>query len=329
MKTLFIIFLLGYMNTYSADWRFIMKPVNINNYFAFSSLDSSIFLFANDDMNITIYQSKDDGNSWPKILVIPKVPVFNYNTSTVQALDENNLFFPIELNHQINRFTLEPYSWLASKINSESTIDKIKMIDYDRGIAGNSSQIFRTKDSWINYTTIKVSDMQCLWYGKDESIAYVSNSGSAEYHKSKDNGVSWDSVSLGTFTANRMHFIDGDIGIVIGNVVDTSSSPAIYEDIIYRTSDGGGSWSEVLNSTRNERSELNDIVFINSKLGIATGTSNSIYTTNDAGLTWRKQYVEPLYGTLTRNTHCGYTKTKFIISVDWLGLYSIDFKLMK
>jgi hypothetical protein len=306
-----------------------MKPKDINYYFALSSVDSSAFLLANDDKNITIYHSKDDGLSWPIIYTIPSAQIINYNTNAVDFTDENTLFFPIEMNNQINRLTLNPFSWLASRINSELTIENIKMIDYERGIAGNSNQIFITKDSWENYNTIKVNNLQCLWYDDNESITYVSSSPQAVFHKSLDKGQSWETVKIGDFAVTKLYFIDNNTGIVIGNIVDTNSSPFVYKDIIYRTSDGGKSWKEVLNSTRNERSELNDIVFSDTKLGIATGTSNSVYTTNDGGLSWQKQTLIQSINSPPRITHCGFTKSKFIISVDNLGLYFIDFKKVK
>ena len=197
------------------------------------------------------------------------------------------------------------------------------MIDFNKGIAGNKNQIFITNDSWINYKTIEVYDLQSLWINSNESISYVSNSEIVEYHWSNDKGLNWESVEISDFESTKLYFNDDNLGFIIGNIIDTVSNSTLYVDIIYRTSDGGKTWLEVLHNIRNERSELKDIDFKDSYKGIATGTSNSVYTTKDGGITWNKQIIEPLIGSPSRNTKCGYTNNKFIISVDHLGLYFI------
>lgn len=308
-----------------------MKPININSYFALSSLDSSILLFANDDKNTTIFKSIDDGNTWFKIYYLPKTRIFDYNLSTIDVYNENTIFFLTTFNTQINRLTFKPFSGTASKINSEIGINDIKMIDYERGIAGHYTQLFITNDSWINCKTIKVSGLRSLWYRADESISYVSTHDfdATKYHTSEDKGISWQTTKVGDFTAKKLYFIDDNIGFITGNIVETKSIPTSYQDIIYRTSDGGKTWLQVLDDKKNSQSELNDIVFKDAKLGITTGTSNSVYTTNNGGLTWKKQNVSTQSGNKIRNSHCGFTASKFIISIDDMGLFYIELKNIK
>lgn len=315
------------MNLYSSDWVYATKP-STNFYFSIVNADSNVYLLSNDDNSLTVYKSNNDGLGWSRIYYIPKSYAISYYTNTIDIYDENTMFFPIESNNQINRITITPFTGQASVIKSDFAIDNIKMIDFNKGIAGHKSQIFITKDSWINCKTIQVEGLQSLWYKEEETIYYVSTSelGQTKFHITNDEGNSWQTFPVGGFESRKLYFIDSNIGFITGNI---NTSQTSYRDIIYRTSDGGKSWEEVLNNARNERSELNDIVFKDSNIGITTGTSNSVYITNNGGLSWQKQTIEYSAGFITQNSNCGYTKNRLIISVDYKGIYYIDIKKIK
>lgn len=330
MKLIIIILFISYFNLNCADWKALFNPTT-DYYFAIISQDSSTYLFSNDDKEITIYKANRDGILWSQIYFLPKNRIVDFDAITVDVLDENTIFLPTIFNNQINRISFNPFSGTASKINSEFAIDNIKMIDFNRGIAGHNSQIFITKDSWINCNTIKVSGLQSFWYTIDETISYVSTNelGQTEYLTSTDDGISWQTTKVGDFTAKKLYFKNDNLGFITGTVIETNLTPTTYTDIIYRTSDGGKTWLQVLNNKRINRSELSDIVFKDAKLGITTGTSNSVYITNDGGLTWQKQDVEPLNGVNIRSSHCGYTESRFMIAVERKGLFYIDMKKIK
>ena len=97
MKYLLILFFVASVSTYSSDWKLLMKPANTNNYFALASVDSTTFLFTNDNKDVNIYQTKDNGDSWPIIYSIPSSSILNFNSTNVEVLDENNLFFAFEV----------------------------------------------------------------------------------------------------------------------------------------------------------------------------------------------------------------------------------------
>jgi len=90
-------------------------------------------------------------------------------------------------------------------------------------------------------------------------------------------GEAWIGSNLPSplaFTPNRYAFITPDIGLACVPSVEG----------IYRTTNGGASWTSVLAS-----GYFNDIVMRDSSVGYAVGESALIYKTIDGGLSWTSQ----------------------------------------
>ncbi len=87
-----------------------------------------------------------------------------------------------------------------------------------------------------------------------------------------------DSLKFESFTVasgeqtTALHFTDSDGGFVVA-----------ASGIIYRTTDGGKSFSQVGSSSGRR---LNDVYFIDSDNGFACGNSGTLLRTTDAGSTW-------------------------------------------
>jgi photosystem II stability/assembly factor-like uncharacterized protein len=94
--------------------------------------------------------------------------------------------------------------------------------------------------------------------------------------KTTDGGQSYEKIFV-TKTTDKFyacHFIDENTGMVAGNTDGT----------IYRTVDGGASWTAIENS---EAGTIYKFSFIDANTGIAVGSSNKWLTTTDGGASWQ------------------------------------------
>ena len=89
---------------------------------------------------------------------------------------------------------------------------------------------------------------------------------------SNDGGESWD-VLEGGMAGRDLYFVNADTGFVVG-------------DGIYRTTDGGRTWTEVLGDPGYR---FNAVHFANASSGLAVGLLGLIFHTRDGGLTWESQ----------------------------------------
>lgn len=96
--------------------------------------------------------------------------------------------------------------------------------------------------------------------------------------KSTSGGHTWVKKSMDIMADfNQVLFLNPDLGFIIGYAYQVPQG-GTYR--IFKTSDGGDTWSEVLNCP----DYLNKMYFVNNTTGFAIG--NSIYKTSDGGNTW-------------------------------------------
>ncbi len=101
--------------------------------------------------------------------------------------------------------------------------------------------------------------------------------------RSDDSGRSW-SMFPGPEHCRRMHFVDTLHGWAVGS--ESNGVGDQQRDIIYRSTDGGRSWSEQLNREIEPIFGLNDVMFADTLHGIAVGQVGKLLRTNDGGVTW-------------------------------------------
>ncbi len=101
--------------------------------------------------------------------------------------------------------------------------------------------------------------------------------------RSEDAGRSW-SMFPGPENCRRMHFVDTLHGWAVGS--ESNGVGDQQRDIIYRSTDGGRSWSEQLNREIEPIFGLNEVMFADTLHGIAVGQVGKLLRTNDGGVTW-------------------------------------------
>jgi photosystem II stability/assembly factor-like uncharacterized protein len=134
------------------------------------------------------------------------------------------------------------------------------------------------------------SEEKLIWRklktGTDQPLEGICFTGSTGYAvgdhdvilKSTNGGVSWTKKSMGiNVDFDKVLFLDPETGFIIGHAYQVPQGTTMR---IYKTADGGDTWSEVLNYP----AYMNKLYFVNNATGFAIG--NSIYKTSDTGNTW-------------------------------------------
>jgi photosystem II stability/assembly factor-like uncharacterized protein len=123
--------------------------------------------------------------------------------------------------------------------------------------------------------TINIQDI----YFVNENVGYAAHS-YRMVAKTTNGGTDWFAVIADTMspttTSYGVHFVDENYGFVVGRI-------ASGVDIIYKTTDGGSTWST---KTGLVGKDLRGVEFVNQNRGAIVGDGlNTIYT-NDGGETW-------------------------------------------
>ncbi len=116
-----------------------------------------------------------------------------------------------------------------------------------------------------------------------------------------DGGQIWTAQTSGTtLNLTNVNFIDANIGYAVGGFLSSGN-------VALKTTNGGTTWSPI--TIGNTVSNYNDVEFSSVNNGIVI-TSDSIYTTSDAGVTWIKEgYVTSVTGGLNNQAISSFNDT--------------------
>jgi len=178
-----------------------------------------------------------------------------------------------------NQWSLMPANGLFSMVNAASITGNDKfwaaadsvLIYHSTDLGSNWSVIFReylTKEHLNSvYFTGNLTGFAC---GEKGILLNTTNG-----------GVNWLVSNLGTnFSLKDMKFVNSQTGFIVGSISPTG--------VIFRTTNGGGSWQSVYNDS----SQLVSIQFINPVTGWAAGSSGYYLTTTNSGLNWTRSRFE-------------------------------------
>jgi photosystem II stability/assembly factor-like uncharacterized protein len=180
-------------------------------------------------------------------------------------------------------------SWVMINKHPSSVLSSIKIVNNNIYSCGYGGVFFKSTDLGNTFSANPmVAANKCLWSKAlqflNENLGYaVSQYGQAI--KTTDAGNSWTQIIRDTASSSVMNqalcFINESIGFVVGNI---SSNV----DIIYKTTDGGGSWNTVQNIAFQN---LNCIAFADDMHGAAGGNKSAILYTTDQGISWKTATV--------------------------------------
>lgn len=148
---------------------------------------------------------------------------------------------------------------------------------------GSSGSISRTTDAgrtWVHDYLPGRPFINAIAFSS-EKVGYVVLL-DGRVAKTTNRGVSWNFVTKpGTTTSglNSLHFFDDNNGIVIGDVSAGTAG-------IYKTTNGGNTWTQLNTVYPVQNRSLAGIAFLNANVGYICGTSGHVAKTIDGGATW-------------------------------------------
>ena len=216
-----------------------------------------------------------------------------------KTTDKGNIWKKVEINFKHNYisslyFQNQSTGWMSIDSKLLKTTDCGETWEIMNDTLGGTVQFINAKDgflsssSWYDYTFYRTSDGGKTW-------KYIST------FQSKINGEQ--------LTINSNKFLDTLNGFACGSGV---TSNGFYYGYIYRTTDGGLTWSKKETTPH----YLNSIYFVNDSIGWTTGDYNSLLKTTDRGNNWGTvaldykdlnlkgiHFSDPKNGIITENDH--------------------------
>ncbi|GBC92431.1 Ycf48-like protein [bacterium HR15] len=143
-------------------------------------------------------------------------------------------------------------------------------------VIGNNNYAFRTTDGGLTWSRM-LSVPAGSWSHIDflsPTTGFIGANGGCAF--TSDGGQTWQ-LRSGYPTCPVMYgmdFRDVNVGLVAGDQISGGGTG------IYRTADGGRTWSKRLSGT------FNDVIFLDSNTALAAHSDGSIYRSTDAGNSW-------------------------------------------
>lgn len=173
----------------------------------------------------------------------------------------------------LNTHAQEQWQWLNPKPSGYNNRD-VCFISYEVGFVVNSSEILMTTDAgqtWSKHGEI-LDGLDIEFSG---TTGYIM--GYDRIYKSSNSGITWNKLSGLIASDFRSIQVVSPDTVILSNRYN-----------LYKTFDGGQHWQSIVVNA--EGNILNDISFVNSRLGFGTGYGASIYKTTNGGSTWTAVY---------------------------------------
>ena len=180
-------------------------------------------------------------------------------------------------------------SWQVINKNARETLYSIKNINNNIYACGQEGTFYRSTDMGNSFTgSYLVSANKCITSNAiqflTENLGYAACQ-RGQALKTTDAGDSWTQIlpdtSASTINNLALCFLNENIGFVVGIVASSV-------DVIYKTTDGGTSWSKIQNLLSQN---LNCVAFADSVHGAAGGSKSGFLYTTDQGVSWKTATV--------------------------------------
>ena len=194
----------------------------------------------------------------------------------------------------------------ALPVAASPSIQSLAMLDPDNGWALTDTGVVRTTDggsSWYNATPSGLNGAPSNPFFLDASTGWLAansdNPTTGTLYHTNDGGASWSATTV-PFGGGSLHFIDAMHGWDLVGLNAGMSHQAVG---IFRTSDGGMTWSRIFINDPSVAGYTNSLPLVGDKNGITyldskhawvTGTQPSsdfiyVYASQDGGITWAHQ----------------------------------------
>jgi photosystem II stability/assembly factor-like uncharacterized protein len=268
-----------------------------------------------DSRVVELFETFDQGETWSlKKEFRPKEELEEIVNSTQGSfiLDDKHWYFEPEVNGKYIFFTEDGgetfhYKAFPHVVN----LADIYMYSPKKGVLIHDYYgISVTFDGWETWETTKIEDVYVSYnvLMRTDSLVYITGNiniegGEQEWFncivefniytkeseilfifpdESEQNGV--------TINSNIFHFYNDSLGFFWGGVRREGDNH--YTDIIYKTTDGGHIWKEVLDYFEGDSWSLHGLAMRDSLYGMAVGQGGKYYETFDGGETWILGFFE-------------------------------------
>ena len=176
----------------------------------------------------------------------------------------------------------------------DDIIYDIQFLDENNGWLVTRDHIYRTFNGGSGWTRLTLPNFpfdmrfKSLFFINDQTGwigGVLNNNAGGVILKIANGGVSI-TYQIFNDTFYAVWFIDSQTGIAAGSN-------------IYRTTDGGTAWEKI---TNNEFNTLNDIEFLDDKIGFAVGDDGEIIKTIDGGESWTRDMQVSVYDSYVNNS---------------------------
>ena len=185
-------------------------------------------------------------------------------------------------------------------------IQTLDMLDANNGWALTDTSVVRTMDggaTWYNATPASLDGAPARPFFLDTSTAWLSvgagDTTTGTLYHTTDGGVTWTSTTV-PFVGGSLQFIDPMNG---WDLVGLSAGMSHEAVAIFRTSDGGATWSQIFTDDPNASGTSDSLPLVGDKNGITvldlshawvTGAEPEdnliyVYASQDGGSTWSLQ----------------------------------------
>ena len=249
----------------------------------------------------TIIRTTNGGRTW--------TPLSSSVTSSLQGVvyAGENTFVVAGLLGVILRSVDGGLTWTARTSGTTQGLHGVFFTSPDTGIVvGDAGTILLTIDGGITWTAQTIGTSEdlrgCVFHDASRGVV-VGNSG--VIGRTTDGGTTWTLQPSGVSgTLRTVSFASDDTLITVGGDFGQFGIPG--PPIILRSTDGGVSWTEVIQSAASYL--LAAVSFGRPGSGTAVGAAGEVIRTTDFGLTWTRQAggtVESLWGVSFINTDIG------------------------
>lgn len=265
--------------------------ISLSDYFTVYFVNQNIG-FATRDRN-DLYKTTDAGENWVEISETNQA-IYDFH-----FLDENNGFATGEYGATY-KTTDGGTTWnqifFQNGFVAVTSMYGIYFQNKNIGYAtGDRGRIIKTTDGGNTWTphSITYNDFsQIDFINKDLGYALQGNN----FYKTIDSGSTWNNLGppLKNEKTSRFDFINENLGYaLVGGTIGTSGTTGS----VYKTINGGISWTKLNNGNEIINEDLSSINFINDDIGYVSGGFNQkkVMKTTNGGFTWT-QVKSILYG---------------------------------
>jgi photosystem II stability/assembly factor-like uncharacterized protein len=171
--------------------------------------------------------------------------------------------------------------WVNQTSGVSTSLRHVYFVDAQNGWCVGAGGVFlKTTDGGTNWQKNNIANNSLLigCYMQNSTTGCVG--GDNGIYNTTDGGLTWGQTP-GTTNVTKIDFVDSQIGFAVGG--ESSSNTAM----IYKTTNGGSSWSTILNT--HDYSRLYGVIFYDANIGCAYDEKGLFIKTTDGGATWVKK----------------------------------------